>query len=46
MSMVERGVINGVSDTEFAPDRTITRAEFLALIVGVLGAEQAEYNGA
>ena len=46
MSMVEKGVINGVSDTEFAPDRTITRAEFLALIVRVLGAEQVEYTDA
>ncbi len=46
MSMVEKGVINGVSDTEFAPNRTITRAEFLALIVRVLGAEQVEYTDA
>jgi endo-1,4-beta-xylanase len=45
-SMVERGVINGVSDTEFAPGRTIIRAGFLALIVRLIGAEQAEYNGA
>ncbi|MNJ48725.1 Endo-1,4-beta-xylanase A precursor [compost metagenome] len=30
-------IANGVSDTQFAPDRSITRAEFAALIVRVLG---------
>ena len=43
--MAERGVVNGVSDTEFEPDRSITRAEFLKLIVTAADIGTAEYNG-
>ncbi len=31
------GLVNGVSDSEFAPDRNVSRAEFVAMIVRSLG---------
>ncbi|MFC5529059.1 pullulanase [Cohnella yongneupensis] len=36
-SLSAKHIINGVSDTRFAPDRTITRAEFAAMLVRALG---------
>lgn len=33
----ERGIINGMTDTLFLPDDTMTRAEFAAIIVKALG---------
>ncbi len=35
--MVKLGLVSGISTTEFAPNRTITRAEFSALLVKALG---------
>ena len=35
--MYRRGIVSGVTDTTFEPDRQITRAEFAALIVRALG---------
>lgn len=35
--LVELGLMTGVSQTEFAPDRNITRAEFSTLLLRVLG---------
>lgn len=35
--MAQLGVVKGVSDNEFAPDSSITRAEFITLIVRCLG---------
>jgi|GEM_PF-2604699 len=35
--MASRLVINGVSDSDFQPDRDITRAEFIAIVVRGLG---------
>ncbi len=32
-----RGIINGFSDAEFSPDRTMTRAEFSTIVVRALG---------
>lgn len=32
-----RGIINGFSDTQFCPDRTMTRAEFSTIVVRALG---------
>lgn len=37
--MVDKGVIKGISATEFAPNNPITRAEFAALLVRALGLE-------
>lgn len=36
-TMVQLGFVSGMSAAEFAPDRKITRAEFAALLVRVLG---------
>ncbi|RKN85133.1 choice-of-anchor I family protein [Paenibacillus ginsengarvi] len=36
-AMASRLIVKGVSDTAFAPDRSITRAEFTALLVSGLG---------
>jgi len=44
--MAKKGVINGVSDTEFAPDVNISRSEFLALVVRAMGAQSANYANA
>ncbi len=35
-ALSERGIINGISDTEFAPQANITRADFVVLIVRFL----------
>ncbi len=35
--MVKLGLVNGISSTEFAPERSITRAEFATLLVKALG---------
>jgi hypothetical protein len=35
--MVGLGLVSGISSTEFAPERNITRAEFAALLVRALG---------
>ena len=39
--LVELGIVNGYSNAEFAPDMTLTRAEFCKLLCGVLGIEKA-----
>lgn len=36
-AMAARNILNGLSDTEFAPDRTMTRAEFAAIVTRSLG---------
>jgi hypothetical protein len=36
-ALASRGIINGRSETEFAPDATMTRAEFAAIITRGLG---------
>lgn len=38
-ALAERGMINGRTDTEFAPTGTMTRAEFAAIIAKSLGIE-------
>ncbi|MCI3920867.1 S-layer homology domain-containing protein [Paenibacillus sp. TRM 82003] len=35
--MAAKHIVTGVSDTEFAPERAVTRAEFAALLVRALG---------
>jgi len=39
--MLNLGLVAGVSDTQFAPNRTITRAEFAALLVRAVGIDAA-----
>ncbi|MEK4372337.1 fibronectin type III domain-containing protein [Paenibacillus sp. FSL R5-0473] len=43
--LAQQGVISGISETKFEPQRAITRAEFTALIVRLMGIESAEYKG-
>lgn len=42
--MVEQGLINGVSDTRFAPDSNMTRAQMTAILMRILGIE-GKYSG-
>ncbi|MDD6483558.1 MAG: S-layer homology domain-containing protein [Clostridiales bacterium] len=39
--LVSLGVVNGVSDTEFAPGRNVTRAEFCAFMCRLFGEREA-----
>lgn len=39
-------IINGISDSLFMPDKSITRAEFSAMLVRAAGWDIAEYSGA
>ncbi len=43
--LTQQGVISGISETKFEPQRPITRAEFTALIVRLMGLASAEYKG-
>lgn len=43
-AMAARGIINGTSETSFAPDTTMTRAEYAAIVVRSLGLTPKE-NG-
>ena len=43
--LAEKGIVKGVTDTEFMPDANITRAEFSALITRILGLQAISYNG-
>ncbi|WP_407868284.1 S-layer homology domain-containing protein [Paenibacillus sp. P36] len=36
-AMAARNILNGISDTQFAPDQTMTRAEFAAIVTRSLG---------
>lgn len=35
-ALAERGVINGMTDSRFAPDETMTRAQFATIMVGAM----------
>lgn len=41
----EKGVVNGDDNGYFNPDRSITRGEFVAIVVRALGIEQTSYSG-
>lgn len=43
--LAEQGIIAGVSETKFEPQRAITRAEFTALVVRLIGFSPASYEG-
>ena len=43
--MYEKGYVNGTDDTTFAPDADVTRAEFAAMAVRILGLENVSYEG-
>ncbi len=40
-----RGIVQGVGNNRFAPTRAVTRAEFVRMLAGVAGVEEAEYSG-
>ncbi|CAH1210623.1 hypothetical protein PAECIP111891_03536 [Paenibacillus allorhizoplanae] len=43
-SLASRGIINGMTDTEFAPNQTMTRAEFSTIITKSLGLPMQEQS--
>lgn len=46
-SLASRGIINGLTDNQFAPDQTMTRAEFATIVTKGLGLpiqERAQFN--
>lgn len=43
-ALAERGIISGKSETEFAPDANVTRAEFAAIFVRALGLDKTGTN--
>lgn len=43
-ALAQRGIINGAAENTFNPDKTITRAEFAAIIVKALGLPQKSVN--
>lgn len=40
----QRGIVNGISQTEFNPDGTVTRGEFLKMAMEIAGIETVEYR--
>lgn len=41
----EKGIVNGDDEGKFNPNSSITRGEFVAIVVRALGLEQKSYNG-
>ncbi len=37
ITLADRGIVNGVTDTEFVPDGTVTRAQYLKMIMETVG---------
>lgn len=44
-SLAGTGMINGMGDGTFAPDKNVTRAEFIKMIVGALADRDVKYDG-
>ncbi len=44
MKLADKDIIHGVSDTEFNPDGTVTRAEFLKMALGTVGIADVPYR--
>ncbi len=38
----DKGVVNGINDTEYAPEASVTRAEFAKMMVNIFGLELTE----
>ena len=45
MAMAEKGIINGMGDGIYAPEKEFTRAQFAKIMVESLGYEMGEYDG-
>lgn len=43
-ALASRGIISGVNEDNFAPDATMTRAQFASIVVRALGLPQKEVN--
>lgn len=43
--LAEKGILNGVSKELFMPDKTVTRAEFAAMLIRAAGIETVTYDG-
>lgn len=43
-ALTDKGILHGVSDTEFNPDGTVTRAEFIKMALGAAGIEDVPYR--
>lgn len=44
-NMMKKSIVKGVTAYEFAPERKITRAEFVTLLLRALNEEEKEYSG-
>lgn len=43
--LYEKGIVKGIDSEHFAPDKEISRAEFIALIMRISGVGESEYYG-
>lgn len=43
-ALSEKGIVNGVSDTIFAPNGTVTRAEYLKMIINTVGISTVNFR--
>lgn len=43
-ALSEKGIVNGVSDTIFAPNGTVTRAEYLKMIINTVGISTVSFR--
>ncbi|MGN1202961.1 MAG: S-layer homology domain-containing protein [Eubacterium sp.] len=43
-TLAEKGIVDGITDTEFNPDGEVTRAQYLKMIMEATGMETAEYR--
>lgn len=41
LELAERGIVKGISDTQFAPDQKVTRVEFASMLVRALELQEA-----
>ena len=44
-ALADKGIVNGKTETEFAPNDSITRAEFVKIIAGIAGADLTAAEG-
>ncbi len=44
-NLLEKGLVTGVTETEFLPERPVSRAELTAMIVRALGKSPVQYRG-
>ncbi|WP_333508726.1 S-layer homology domain-containing protein [Thermoanaerobacterium thermosaccharolyticum] len=43
--LASRHIVEGITDTQYAPNKTVTRAEFTAMILKLLNIKEEAYNG-